>query len=50
MARKKESHIPDPTPDRKLTVPSGWCITGHHKQCPYQFTHGKCGCSCHKEK
>lgn len=50
MARKKESHVPDPTPDRQLNGPSGWCMTGHHDGCKYQFDHGKCGCNCHKEK
>lgn len=51
MARRKkeESYVPDPTPDRQLEHASGWCMTGYHKQCPYQFSHGKCGCECHKE-
>lgn len=48
MARKKEDHVPDPTPERQLTHGSGWCMTGHHDGCKYQFDHGKCGCSCHK--
>ena len=50
MAKKKESYVPDPTPDRQLEHPSGWCMTNHHKGCKYQFDHGKCGCDCHKEK
>lgn len=52
MARRKkkeESYAPDPTPDRQLTHPSGWCMTNYHENCPYQFTFGKCGCKCHKE-
>jgi hypothetical protein len=35
------------TPDRQLTLPSGFCMTGHHDDCPLQFSHGKCGCKCH---
>lgn len=52
MARRKkeESYAPEPTPDRQLESKSGWCMTGHHKDCRYQFSHGKCGCNCHKEK
>lgn len=52
MARRKkeESYVPDPTPDRQLEHPSGWCMTNYHDNCPYQFTFGKCGCKCHKEK
>lgn len=48
MARvKKEVQTyPDPTPDRQLESPSGWCITGDHDQCKHQFDFGKCGCSC----
>jgi hypothetical protein len=38
------------TPEKQLTQPSGFCMTGHHETCPYQFSHGKCGCQCHKEK
>ena len=52
MARKKEKEVfrPDPTPELELKSKSGWCITTDHKRCPYQFSHGKCGCECHKEK
>ena len=28
---------------------SGWCITGHHDQCPYRFTEWLCTCDCHRE-
>ena len=34
-------------------VPFGWCLTGHHKQCPERYTpHGAtvarvCVCDCH---
>ena len=37
-----------PTPDKQLEHKSGWCMTGHHSGCKYQFDHGKCGCECHK--
>jgi hypothetical protein len=50
MARRrnlKDLLTPDPTPDKQLAHPSGWCMTLSHEFCPYQFTHGKCGCSCH---
>lgn len=51
MARRrrniKDLLTPDPTPDRQLTHPSGWCMTLSHEFCPYQFNHGKCGCECH---
>lgn len=40
---------PIPTPSRQLDTPSGFCITGHHETCQYQFSHGLCGCECHKE-
>jgi hypothetical protein len=50
VAKKKEDYVPIPTPDRKLETPSGWCIDQLHKECVYQFSHGKCGCKCHKEK
>lgn len=54
MARRrkneKDSLVPEPTPDRQLDNPSGWCIDKFHTACPYQFSHGKCGCKCHKEK
>lgn len=51
MARKKkeEVYVPEPTPDRQLEHGSGWCMTNYHDDCPYQFSHGKCGCNCHKE-
>lgn len=51
MARKKkeEGYVPDPTPDKQLDHPSGWCMTSDHKNCPHQFMFGKCGCKCHKE-
>lgn len=45
----KDLLTPIPTPERQLEVPSGFCITEHHNNCPYQFNHGKCGCICHKE-
>lgn len=51
MARKKklENFIDKPpTPDVQLETKSGWCLTGHDKDCPYQFSFGKCGCKCHK--
>lgn len=50
MARRrnlKDLLTPDPTPDKQLAHPSGWCMTGHHDDCRYQFNHGKCGCDCH---
>jgi len=47
MAKQQESYLPEPTPDRQLVSPSGWCITEHHNNCPYQFRHGRCGCECH---
>ena len=53
MGKKKrsvEDDWPDPTPDRQLERSSGWCSTGYHDGCKYQFTFGKCGCDCHKEK
>lgn len=53
MGRKKnrvEDNWPTPTPERQLTTKSGWCGTNYHDNCPYQFTFGKCGCNCHKEK
>lgn len=50
MAKKKiVPDAPDPTPDRQLKHKSGFCMTGHHKNCPHQFSHGKCGCDCHKK-
>jgi hypothetical protein len=55
MARRgrrslKDLLTPDPTPDRQLEHPSGWCMTLTHELCPYQFDHGKCGCECHVAK
>jgi hypothetical protein len=50
MARRrnlKDLTTPDPTPDKQLAHPSGWCMTLSHEFCPHQFSHGKCGCSCH---
>ena len=52
MARRrnlKDLLTPEPTPDKQLTHPSGWCMTMSHEFCPYQFNHGKCGCSCHTD-
>lgn len=51
MAKKNkvEDYRPQPDPERQLESKSGWCMTGHHKECKYQFTCGKCGCSCHKK-
>ena len=51
LARKKKN-VDDfvdrePTPDVQLTRKSGWCLTGYDKDCPYQFSFGKCGCECH---
>lgn len=46
----KDLLVPEPTPDRKLTHPSGWCMTNYHNECKYQFDHGKCGCDCHIQK
>ena len=43
----KDLLTPIPTPERQLEGPSGFCITEHHDNCPYQFNHGKCGCTCH---
>ena len=40
---------PDPTPDKQMEHGSGWCITGYHDGCRYQFNHGKCGCECHTQ-
>ena len=53
MARRKIKNDPRehiPTPERQLEHPSGWCMTGHHEGCRYQFDHGKCGCECHTQK
>lgn len=53
MARRrnlKDLLTPEPTPDKQLTHPSGWCMTMTHEFCPYQFNHGKCGCDCHVKK
>lgn len=36
-----------PTPDKQMTHPSGFCMTGHHNNCRYTFLAGKCGCDCH---
>ena len=36
-----------PTPDRQLDCLSGYCITGHHDTCYFQFSFGRCGCDCH---
>jgi len=50
MARRramKDLLTPEPTPDKQLAHPSGWCMTNDHKGCKYQFDHGKCGCDCH---
>jgi hypothetical protein len=50
MARRrnlKDLTTPDPTPDKQLAHPSGWCMTLSHEFCPYQFAHGKCACECH---
>ena len=52
MARrsKKDELLQYPyTPEKQNTFPSGWCITGHHDGCKYQFDHGKCGCECHTQ-
>lgn len=52
MARRKsifDSTIPY-TPEKQLETNSGWCITKDHERCPYQFTFGKCGCSCHLQE
>ena len=46
----KDLTTPIPTPERQLEGPSGFCITEHHDNCPYQFNHGKCGCTCHTQK
>ena len=46
----KDLLTPTPTPEKQLEMPSGFCITEHHENCPHQFNHGKCGCNCHKEK
>lgn len=46
----KDLTTPIPTPERQLNGPSGFCITGHHGTCKYQFNHGKCGCKCHKSR
>lgn len=46
--RKKEDLLKYPyEPERQLDFPSGFCMTNYHDNCPYQFDHGKCGCSCH---
>jgi hypothetical protein len=50
MARRrnlKDLLTPEPTPDKQLDHPSGWCMTDSHDDCKYQFNHGKCGCDCH---
>ena len=38
-----------PTPDIQLDCLSGYCITGHHDTCYFQFSFGKCGCDCHMQ-
>jgi hypothetical protein len=49
--KKKEEYIDYPdNSDVQLKSKSGWCIDEVHKKCKYQFTFGKCGCVCHKEK
>jgi len=45
--KTKDLTTPIPTPERQLEQSSGFCITEHHENCPYQFNHGKCGCTCH---
>jgi hypothetical protein len=51
MAKNKKNDIDWPDNSHvQLESPSGWCITKDHDKCKYQFTHGKCGCKCHKEK
>jgi hypothetical protein len=52
MVKKKsvEDGWPAPTPEKQWLVPSGWCSDKMHDKCKYQFTYGKCGCECHKEK
>lgn len=53
MARRKKDNdflMYPYTPEKQNEFPSGWCMTGHHDGCKYQFDHGKCGCNCHKEK
>lgn len=27
----------------------GWCLTGHHDQCPSPHHERECGCPCHKK-
>jgi hypothetical protein len=52
MARRNKKNELDlyiHTPEKQLTHPSGFCITGHHSHCRYQFSFGKCGCDCHTE-
>lgn len=29
-----------------MTLKSGWCLTGHHRQCPEVFSFGRCPCEC----
>ena len=53
MARRKKvdnSLDREPTPHVQLEHKSGWCSTEYHRDCPYQFSFGRCGCKCHKKK
>jgi hypothetical protein len=51
IPRKKEETIDYPDKSHvQLKSKSGWCADKLHNQCKYQFTFGKCGCDCHKEK
>ena len=53
MARRKKDNdflVYPYTPEKQNEFPSGWCMTGDHKGCRYQFDHGKCGCKCHINK
>ena len=32
------------------TSMSGWCITGHHDNCPYRMMQWSCNCDCHRKE
>ena len=46
-AIKKAESLEQDNSNKQLQTSLGWCITGHHADCPYQIKYGKCGCSCH---
>lgn len=41
-----DAPIVDPNKPVTLTV-FGWCSTGHHDGCQFEFTGHQCSCNCH---